>query len=83
MQANTLNFFDKIPMINQYKMVKIIFKGKKLFIKFPKNTKDNSKDEELLSKHFNISVEKAKEYLEVITKKELEYIRDLYSVKNK
>lgn len=77
--GNLINLYYDIPVVNQYHMIKSAFAGKIKYIPYPKNTTtDSLKKVELLSKHFNINLEKAKEYLELIDPKELQYIIDLY-----
>lgn len=82
--ANLINAYDKIPIENQYKMIKTAFSGKVKFIPYPKNTKEDTlKKVEYLSSYFKISFEKAKEYLEFISKEELDMIVAMYEdVKN-
>lgn len=81
--ANTLNRYYNMPILNQYFYINSEFKGQKVYIKFPKKTKDSSADLDLLCKHFKLNVERAKEYLEVIDKNELEELRLLYKPKEK
>lgn len=76
--ANQFNFYDKIPMYNQYYAIKNIFGGKKLYIKYPKNTKDESKAYELIAKHYNVSLEKAKEYNEFLSKDDINKLIEIY-----
>lgn len=78
--ANAINMYDDIPIENQYWMVKHAFAGKVKFIPYPKNQSvDKLKTIEYLTKHFKISEEKAHEYLEFISKEELDYIVNMYS----
>lgn len=78
--ANMINAYDKIPIENQFNMVKYAFAGKVKFIPYPKNTKEDTlKKIEYIGKHFNISLEKAKEYLEFISDEELNNIVTMYT----
>lgn len=78
--ANQLNRYYNIPIENQYKMIKEAFAGKIKFIPFPKNsTEDVLKEIVYISRHFNINLEKAKEYLELISPEELREIVDAYA----
>ena len=78
--ANQINLYDAIPIENQYKMVKNVFAGKIKFIPYPKNeSADKLKKIEFVSKHFNISLEKAQEYLDFISESELKKIIDMYT----
>lgn len=78
--ANMFNRFENIPIENQYHVIKSAFAGKIKYIPYPKNIKEKKNPElEYLSKHFNISLEKAKEYLELISEEELNMIVEAYS----
>ena len=75
------NIFNQytIPIENQYYYIKNKYAGKIRNIKYIKNDKElNNSDVDLISKHFNINIIKANEYLEFISNNELEYLRDLY-----
>ena len=77
--ANEINkFYNQIPMALQYSMIKTVFAGKNIYIQFLKNTKNDDKELEVIAKHFKISVEKAKEYKEILSTKEFKGIIDLY-----
>lgn len=75
--SNEINKFYNIPIECQYKMIKSAFQGKIKFIKFPKNSKDLTQDIEKISKYYNVSIEKAKMYLEFISDEELNLIKKL------
>jgi hypothetical protein len=78
--ANMINMYDKIPVENQYHMIKSAFGGKIKYIPYPKNvTEDKLKSIEFIGLHFKISEEKAKEYMEFISKEELKFIVDMYT----
>lgn len=80
MAANQINFYYDIPIVNQYKMIKNVFAGKIKFIPYPKKVQeDTHKKIEYLSEHFKISIQKAQEYLEFISPKELKQIVDMYT----
>lgn len=81
--ANNINLYYDIPIINQYFLIKNKYSGKIRNIKYIKNDKDDSYEIQLLAKHFKITLEKAKEYLTLISKEELEMIKTLYEPKNK
>ena len=77
--ANQINFYFNIPIENQYNMIKSAFAGKLKYIPYPKNQKElNNEDANILSGHYNISLEKAREYLEYIDKNELKELVELY-----
>lgn len=77
--ANAINQFYDIPIENQYHIVKKAFAGKIKFIPYPKQPKaDEQKIIEYLCDYFKISTEKAFEYLDMISKKELDFIESLY-----
>ena len=78
--ANKLNLYYNIPIISQYDLIKAKYAGKIGYIPYPKNVwNDSSKNVEFLSKHFKISEEKAKEYLDYISDEELKEIVDMYT----
>jgi len=78
--ANAFNLYYKIPIQNQYKMIKAAFGGKVKYIPYPKaESEDKMKQVEYLSEHFKISEVKAKEYLELISQDELQEIVKMYS----
>jgi hypothetical protein len=78
--ANAINMYDAIPIENQYHMVKAAFGGKVKFIPYPKNvSEDKLKKVEFVAKHFNISEEKASEYIDLMDVKELNDIINIYT----
>ena len=78
--ANIFNLYLDIPIENQYHAVKAAFGGKIKFIPYPKNISgDKQKKVQYLAEHFKISEEKAQEYLEFISKEELDRIVTMYS----
>jgi len=78
--ANAINLYTDIPIENQYYMVKYAFGGKIKYIPYPKNeSADKMKKAEFVALHFNISEEKAREYLDLISKEELEKIVSMYT----
>lgn len=77
--SNMINQYYDIPIECQYQMIKSAFAGKIRFIPYPKSSKENdSKDVEYISMYFNISIEKAREYLTLISNDELNTIKSLY-----
>lgn len=78
--SNELNkYYNEIPFLNQYQMIRETFGNKIKFIPFPKSLKDEDSNEiKCLEKYFKISYNKAKEYLELIDKEELRRIQELY-----
>lgn len=80
MAAAQLNIYDKIPIENQYKMVKNVFAGKIKYIPYPKNTsEDKLKKVQYIADYFKISEEKANEYLELLSQEELNNIVHMYT----
>lgn len=78
--ANAINLYSDIPIENQYYMVKNAFGGKIKYIPYPKSESvDKMKKAEFVAQHFNISEEKAKEYMDLISKEELKRIVDMYT----
>lgn len=78
-KANDINLYYDIPIINQYFLIKHSFAGKVRNVKYVKTDKNEGYDIDLLVKHFKISKNKAIEYLKLIDKNELNYIRELYT----
>jgi len=85
--ANQINYYYNIPIKNQYYIVKNAFADKINFIQYPKNvSQDSLKSNEFVADYFNINIEKAKEYMELIDKDELKNIVNMYTereLKNK
>lgn len=81
--ANTINQYSDIPIENQYYLVKNQFAGKIRNIKYVKLEKDEADETtiSILCKHFKISIEKAKDYLNFISVDELKYLKELYAVR--
>lgn len=78
--SNMINMYDKIPMVNQYYMIKNAFGGKIKYIPYPKSeTEKELKQFEYISKHFNISTSTAKEYIQFMDPVELKTIVDMYT----
>ena len=78
--ANLFNQYSDIPVENQYYVIKNKYAGKIRNIKYVKNEKDDV-DTSILQKHFNISPEKAKDYLNYISPEEYQYLKELYAPK--
>lgn len=77
--ANTINQLFDIPVENQYWMIKAAFSGKIRFIPYPSQAKmDTEKSIENVSDYFKVSPEKAREYVDLISPDEMEFIQSLY-----
>lgn len=77
--ANQINYYFDIPIENQYNMIKTAFAGKIKYIPYPKKESENKlKQIDYISDFFKISEEKAKEYLELMDKTELNEIIKMY-----
>ena len=78
--SNELNkYYNEIPFLNQFMMIRKTFGNKIKFIPFPKTLKDEESNEiKCLEKYFKISYNKAKEYLELISEEELRRIVEMY-----
>lgn len=77
--ANQLNLYHHIPIENQFKVINYAFGGKIKYIPYPKVIKDDvSKALDVITKHFDINPNLAKEYLDFISKEELEYLIKIY-----
>ena len=81
--ANTINQYYDIPIENQYYLVKNQFAGKIRNIKYVKSEKDEADENtiSILCRHYKISIEKAKDYLNYISQDELKYLKELYAVR--
>ena len=81
--ANTINQYSDIPIENQYYLVKNQFAGKIRNIKYVKSEKDEADENTIstLCRHYKISIEKAKDYLNYISQDELKYLKELYAVR--
>ena len=79
-KAAEYNIYPDIPVENMYYSTKYEFAGKIRNIKWVKSeTEDIDQNTiDMLCAHFKISVEKAKEYLSIISTEELEYLKELY-----
>jgi len=77
--ANLFNTYSKIPIKNQYRMVKQSFCGKIKYIPYPKKAKtDTSLSIKYLQEHFKLNKQAATEYLDLIDKQELNDIVNMY-----
>jgi len=77
--ANQINYYDKIPIENQYRMIKSAFAGKLKYIPYPKNTSEKAlKQVEYISEHFKLNHEMAREYISFMDPKELQEIVQMY-----
>ena len=75
MAANQINLYYNIPMVNQYNIIKQSFGAKRgLYIQYPKSTKDETYVDEVLARHFQINLTKAKEYKRIIGDVEVQKI---------
>lgn len=76
--ANFLNLYYNIPINLQYYAAKSILKGKLKYIKYISTAKQDDKTLENLMKYYKISYNVAKQYLNFISKSELEKINKIY-----
>lgn len=80
--ANMINRYTDIPIFNQYLIIKSMLAGKKVFIKYPKKEKYSVSDDEVLAKHFKISMSLVKEYKQFMSESEISNILTDYSNMN-
>lgn len=76
--AQCINLNYSIPDELQLKLAQYVLNGKKRFIPFPKALKMNEEYEnnlKYISEYYNVSLDKAKMYLELMSKEEFEYIK--------
>jgi len=79
--ANIFNTYHKeIPMLNQYKMIKLAFGGRKIF---PRSLKKLPKEEQYdgICQYYKVSRERAREYREYMSTEEFSRINKLYEIK--
>lgn len=81
--ANLFNRYSDIPVPNQFEMVqnysKYNLKNRIKYIPYPKGQSEKEiKDIEYISKYYKCSTERAKEYLGLISEKELNRLRTAY-----
>ena len=76
--AQCINLNYNIPDELQLKLAQYALNGRKRFIPFPKALKMNEEYEnnlKYISEYYNVSLDKAKMYLELMSKEEFEYIK--------
>lgn len=72
--AQMFNYYYDIPIELKLKVAQKIINGRLKFIPYPKSIKNDDKDIENVSKFFNVSLNKAKMYMEFISDDEMKYI---------
>lgn len=72
--AQFLNVYHKIPLEAQIEFIKSITQGRIKYIKFIKGNKVESKELDLISKYFKISLDKALLYSEFLSKEDIKSI---------
>ena len=78
--ANAINLYSDIPIENQYYMVKYAFAGKIKYIPYPKSESvDKLKKVQFIADYFKINEEKAHEYLDLMSKEEINKIVSMYT----
>ena len=79
--VNILNRYNNIPIQNQYQFIRSLFHGKVRYVKYPKGEKEENPEYiDYLMDYFKISRERAREYLGMIEKDELDHIVKIYKV---
>jgi len=68
---NFFNIYDKVPVNVQYDVVQAAFGGKINYLPYPKKAKDDTIWLERVSKYYNVSLEKAKIYLDFLSEQDL------------
>jgi hypothetical protein len=76
--ANEFNKYDKIPIDVQFKIINDTFGNKISYIKWIKNNNEHDKKTLMISKYYKISIEKAQEYKQLMSKDELEKIYNTF-----
>lgn len=82
--ANSVNLFHKIPEDVQYTFFRAMLFGKLKFIKYPKSPKSKPIEHlELLSKHYNVTLDRASEMSEFVSNDEIAELTELYKANNR
>ena len=77
--SNMVNRYSQIPENVQYQMFRKMLHGKIKFIPYPKANKSKPiEDLALVSKHYNVTIERAATMIELVSDEELKYLRKLY-----
>jgi hypothetical protein len=81
--ANIINLNYNIPVKNQYRFLKDYFiltgiNKKVRYIKYNKQTKDDSELLDNICRYYNINTYNAKKYLQLMTKEDKKKFKDLY-----
>jgi len=77
--GNLFNYYSDIPVDVQYKMVNQTFAGKIKYIPYIKIEKDDkTKQDYIIATHYNIGIEKTKEFSSFMSEDEINYLNDLY-----
>lgn len=71
---NFFNVFNKVPISAQYDTIQSFVGGRINYIAFPKKLKDESAQLALVQKYYNLSPERAKEYLEFLSPEDIKVI---------
>ena len=80
--ANQINKYDKIPMINQFYMMRHALKDRKVYCKFLKNDKSFTKMNFLIMHFYKVSPDKSQEYKEMLSESELSHLEEIYKDKS-
>jgi len=76
--AVLFNRYYNIPITEMFKVTQQAFGGKVGYVSYPKMKKDNSKIYEIIARHYKINLTKAKEYVQILPKQELDKILKIY-----
>lgn len=79
----TINFCNiinrlKMPIVASYFALKSNFENSKIYCKMPKKYKSNEVNIKNIQRYYNLNQKDAEEYLEVISKDELNKINKMY-----
>lgn len=76
MTSNFFNVLSDVPIEAQYDAINAKFGGKIKYIQFPKSKKDEDIWVDRVSKHYNISKDKARMYMEYLSEDDLRSIQE-------
>lgn len=81
--ANYLNTSQGIPIKAQYLFVRYTMPPKIKYISYPKQEKDNSKEIDIIVKHYDVNRNTAKQYLSIISEEQLKRLMIAYTTLEK
>lgn len=78
--ANIFNQYDNIPIRQRIQVLQGLMPVGIKYIKYPKKTKEKDKYIDLLMKHFNVRMDVAKLYYDILTVDDLVELEEQYTI---